>query len=535
MTDVSPKWEPVDERKVDNPIDRARQNLHCSLFCNGKLCKHESWEAFIKQPNVKPAIKGLNSSWVGDSIVASQRPSSSLFTKYPIIQEFRNNNITGVFNLQEKGEHPSCGPDGIYKRSGYSYIAEFDLMKHNICYYEFPWPDMTAPNNEVILRSVQVMDSHIRRNEKILVHCHAGLGRTGLLIACYLIYSKRMSGPHAVQFVRKCRPGAVQTSKQTKFVLDFEEYLNRLFLVFHVSVTDAPVTLNGFIARQRQILHGEDSLPFYHFPYHIYQMLCKCLKLVKCNHMLGIQAAEGLSPASRQSISVLENIKRDLNKGSYTIDSIDDPYHLCFLALEWFRCLSESAITFDMTTEIVIYMKRLDADRDSAESHYQAVKRIFPRHLRHTIAALLSFTVALVKLGRLTPYHQIMSIAYIFDSLTSSGVNIDKQVSSLHRGSVLTTDLSISSGKSIKGSLGLTVRDYLIQFGVLWCRNIGHMYYSDHPLISSHKKELSEGRTVRGFVRTCEKLVGDVLGLYISEEGDARQNGNGNGKCGDSN
>jgi len=200
----------VDESKRDNWLDRARQGLHCSLFCGGSSCKHESWDAMKPSEQEAAAIEGLNSNWVGDSVIASQRPSTSLFLKYPIISQFRSNKLTGVFNLQEKGEHGSCGPDGVYESSGYSYNGSADLMPHGVSYYEFPWPDMTAPQQDVVLRSVQVMDHHIKSKGRVLVHCHAGLGRTGLMIACYFVYSKHMPSAEAIEIVRHSRPGAIQ-------------------------------------------------------------------------------------------------------------------------------------------------------------------------------------------------------------------------------------------------------------------------------------------------------------------------------------
>nr|CAD7607999.1 unnamed protein product [Timema genevievae] len=42
----------------------------------------------------------------------------------------------------------------------------------------------------------------------------AGLGRTGVLIACYLIYSLRVHANDAIRFVRLKRPNSVQTRGQ---------------------------------------------------------------------------------------------------------------------------------------------------------------------------------------------------------------------------------------------------------------------------------------------------------------------------------
>ena len=56
---------------------------------------------------------------------------------------------------------------------------------------------------------VKVVDFALRGG-KVAIHCHAGLGRTGVLIACYLVYSQRMSGDEAITHVRSNRCVAVE-------------------------------------------------------------------------------------------------------------------------------------------------------------------------------------------------------------------------------------------------------------------------------------------------------------------------------------
>lgn len=68
---------------------------------------------------------------------------------------------------------------------------------------------------------------------KVAVHCHAGLGRTGLVAACFLVYSGTAAGaPDAVLRVRSARPGALQTAAQVLFVSVFQQYLAHLRCVF---------------------------------------------------------------------------------------------------------------------------------------------------------------------------------------------------------------------------------------------------------------------------------------------------------------
>ena len=220
------KWKRVDDREVEALKDRARQGIHCRVACGGTKCKHEDYRRQLAQD--PPAIHGLHSSWVGGLVVASQRPSTSLFAKFDLIQQFKDLNVTAVFNLQEIDEHSSCGPDdGILPGVHFSYDGQKELVANGVSYYEFPWPDMTAPDNETVLRCVRIMDHHVKTNNgRVLVHCHAGLGRTGLMIACYFMYAQDRSPEEAINMVRSSRRGAIQTKKQTAFCYKFARCLD---------------------------------------------------------------------------------------------------------------------------------------------------------------------------------------------------------------------------------------------------------------------------------------------------------------------
>jgi hypothetical protein len=77
------------------------------------------------------------------------------------------------------------------------------------------------------------MNFHIRhRNEKVAVHCHAGYGRTGIVCACWFIYSLGLGAQEAIDAVRSRRPGSVQTKKQKAFVIAFEAHLRAIRCVY---------------------------------------------------------------------------------------------------------------------------------------------------------------------------------------------------------------------------------------------------------------------------------------------------------------
>eukprot|EP01063_Lacrimia_lanifica_P011344 TRINITY_DN1814_c4_g1_i1.p1 TRINITY_DN1814_c4_g1~~TRINITY_DN1814_c4_g1_i1.p1 ORF type:complete len:808 (+),score=255.49 TRINITY_DN1814_c4_g1_i1:134-2557(+) len=255
-------------------VDKLRQRVHCR-FCGGKSCRHEDWTKAVNRKNTHVAIRGLHSNWVENWAVASQRLHTVLMEKYDIVKQFKDCNLGAVFNLQECGEHPFCGPQGkLFAESGFSYVPETDLMQHGIAYYNFPWPDMWTPNFDVVLRTVQIMCDHVDRNETFLVHCHAGLGRTGLMIACWIMYHFNTPFEEAVRKVREQRPGAVQTKRQYQFTQNFHGYLVDLRKVFVAE------PLKDMLDRQNSYLHGQEARALRHVPKLAHTVLTRLLDLV---------------------------------------------------------------------------------------------------------------------------------------------------------------------------------------------------------------------------------------------------------------
>eukprot|EP00042_Codosiga_hollandica_P050548 m.606100 g.606100 ORF g.606100 m.606100 type:complete len:166 (-) comp58111_c0_seq7:3496-3993(-) len=120
------------------------------------------------------------------------------------------------------GEHQHCG-DGLQK-SGFSYTPEL-FMSQGISVFNFKWEDFGVPSLNSLLDMVKVLDSMLTVGGKIAVHCHSGLGRTGVLLAAYLIYSRQLTAAEAISFVRAHRRRAIQTRGQMQIVTNFAKYL----------------------------------------------------------------------------------------------------------------------------------------------------------------------------------------------------------------------------------------------------------------------------------------------------------------------
>ncbi|KAL3666764.1 hypothetical protein V7S43_008385 [Phytophthora oleae] len=229
--------------------------VKCRL-CGGARCKRCSESAALAKQD--SPVKGLHADWVADCALAMMRPSSRLMNEYKIADQFNKLNITAVFNLTLPGEHPYCG-DGLGV-SGFPYDPEKDLMAENIRFYNFGWEDMTTPTLSFMMDIVKVIASVLLTgHHRVAVHCHAGYGRTGITIACALIFLHNIPPELAIRLVRRDRPGSVQTAGQVQFVHDFHAYLNAARVVFALPKIHDRFTLAEEVEHQNRRLHGEGA------------------------------------------------------------------------------------------------------------------------------------------------------------------------------------------------------------------------------------------------------------------------------------
>lgn len=81
---------------------------------------------------------------------------------------------------------------------------------------------MTATTFEHMMRIMNIFYmSLVKDKGKISVHCHAGRGRTLLVICSWLIYYDRMSAKATIDLAIEKREGVLTRSSQRDFLLDF--------------------------------------------------------------------------------------------------------------------------------------------------------------------------------------------------------------------------------------------------------------------------------------------------------------------------
>jgi len=85
--------------------------------------------------------------------------------------------------------------------------------------------DMGVPEFDDLVYSVDFIHQRITNDEPVMVHCLAGLGRTGTILACYLIKYEDMTADDAIEKVRRERHGSIQSFSQEEIIFRFEKFV----------------------------------------------------------------------------------------------------------------------------------------------------------------------------------------------------------------------------------------------------------------------------------------------------------------------
>ncbi|HEX2107522.1 MAG TPA: dual specificity protein phosphatase 23 [Nitrososphaera sp.] len=96
----------------------------------------------------------------------------------------------------------------------------------DIDYLHLKVEDYGAPSVEDMNETVDYIENKISSGKPVLIHCAAGKGRTGALLAAYLIKKENLTAKQAIEKIRLMRPGSVQSLTQETALSMYEKYLN---------------------------------------------------------------------------------------------------------------------------------------------------------------------------------------------------------------------------------------------------------------------------------------------------------------------
>ena len=93
--------------------------------------------------------------------------------------------------------------------------------------YKFVYvKDYGVPTLEVLDNIVDYISMKITKEKKpLVVHCAAGKGRTGTILAAYLLKQGNISSKDAIKKIRRLRPGSIQSKVQEEILHEYETFL----------------------------------------------------------------------------------------------------------------------------------------------------------------------------------------------------------------------------------------------------------------------------------------------------------------------
>ena len=145
----------------------------------------------------------VNFCFVIDNEIAGLAHPDSFGDVMGALEDLHNRGIGAVVSLDENGV-----PASMVEENGMQYI-------------HIPIPDFQPPEIAQAREFVDFVKQRKAESKPVAVHCRGGYGRTGTLIACYLI-SQGKTAEEAIDIVRKKRPGSIETAGQENFLKQFE-------------------------------------------------------------------------------------------------------------------------------------------------------------------------------------------------------------------------------------------------------------------------------------------------------------------------
>lgn len=143
-----------------------------------------------------------NFSWIVENfLAASEYPDSE--EKFKFLKE---NKIRSIITLSEKK------------------LPDYLIEKYKIRYLYLPVKDFDVPKLEQVKKFIYWINLMESWEIPTLIHCDAGIGRTGTFIAIYFLL-KGYSPRESIELLKRKRNFGIETLKQEAFIYEISEIL----------------------------------------------------------------------------------------------------------------------------------------------------------------------------------------------------------------------------------------------------------------------------------------------------------------------
>ncbi len=108
-------------------------------------------------------------------------------------------------------------------------ITTAQVTRAGLVDYHEPVRDFAVPTIDQAVNASGFVGKMVREAHPVVVTCGAGKGRTGTILACYLV-DRGFPAQDAIDVVRRIRPGSVEGLEQEKFVFRYEKKRSSAFV-----------------------------------------------------------------------------------------------------------------------------------------------------------------------------------------------------------------------------------------------------------------------------------------------------------------
>lgn len=112
-----------------------------------------------------------------------------------------------------------------FERLGVPHLGEA-IQTGGLQWFHTPVRDFSAPGSAFELawnEAGPIVREQLRNDQRIFIHCRAGLGRTGT-VAARLRVEFGESPEAAIAAVRQARPGTVENAEQRDYILNLDDH-----------------------------------------------------------------------------------------------------------------------------------------------------------------------------------------------------------------------------------------------------------------------------------------------------------------------
>lgn len=156
---------------------------------------------FWRKIHGKVTKRPTNFSWLLEGRLAG----SGMPTSFEEINWIRKQGVRSIITMTERGL-----PD--------SWVEGLE-------YLHIPTEDLSAPDIDKIDAAVDFIHERIENEDPVMVHCAAGIGRTGTILASYLVKYQNFTAKDAIAKIREERPGSIQSESQEMAITFYEKFL----------------------------------------------------------------------------------------------------------------------------------------------------------------------------------------------------------------------------------------------------------------------------------------------------------------------